>query len=220
MSGPQRFRKRPVVVEAMRWNGTAAGATSIIDWVLGSGGTATYRCSDPVRCEVCDGNTPHAIVITTLEGVMIASLGDRVIKGVSGEFYLCKPDVFAASYEAERDEPEGAGLMTDIVDRARQALSGVTNGPWEFRPVLRGVVSYGTSAMAQLVTAETVSTADGEFIAAARALVPELIAEVDRLRGKAARVEALAEAWERATWRNGGTFAKYITNALNGEADD
>ena len=39
-------------------------------------------------------------VIPTLEGVMRASLGDWIIKGVKGEFYPCKPDIFAATYDA------------------------------------------------------------------------------------------------------------------------
>jgi len=84
---PQQFRKRPVVIEAMQWDGTAIGATPIIDWVLTGDGTASYH-DDP------------SIVIPTLEGMMVASPGDWVIRGVQGEFYPCKPDIFAATYEA------------------------------------------------------------------------------------------------------------------------
>jgi hypothetical protein len=95
-----RYRKRPVEIEAVQWDGTADGATCIIDWILSSGATASYTCSNPERCSDTDGDTPHSISIRTLEGVMRAELGDWIIKGVQGEFYPCKPDIFAATYEA------------------------------------------------------------------------------------------------------------------------
>lgn len=94
-----RFRKKPVEIEAMQWDGTAEGATPVIDWILQNGGTADYRCSDPKRCAVNDGDCPHWIAIRTLEGTMNTSLRDWVIRGVQGEFYPCKPDIFAATYE-------------------------------------------------------------------------------------------------------------------------
>ena len=43
----------------------------------------------------------HAWNIETLEGIMLARVGDWIIKGVAGEFYPCKPAIFAATYEAE-----------------------------------------------------------------------------------------------------------------------
>ena len=102
-----RYRKKPVVIEARQWDGTAEGATSIIDWILGSGGTASYACADPDRCVEFDGDAPHSIRIATLEGPITASLNDYVIKGVQGEFYPCRDDIFAATYEAvvEGDQP-------------------------------------------------------------------------------------------------------------------
>jgi len=94
-----RYRKKPVEVEAMQWDGTAEGATPIINWVLSGGGTATYTCSDPDRCAETDGDTPHGIEIRTLEGTMRADLDDWIIKGVQNEFYPCKPGIFDATYE-------------------------------------------------------------------------------------------------------------------------
>lgn len=81
----------------MQWDGTAEGATPIIDWVLASGGNATYWAPGEWNQE-----TPGAtyIVIGTLEGDMLSSPGDWVIRGVSNEHYPCKPDIFAATYEA------------------------------------------------------------------------------------------------------------------------
>ncbi|TFI30119.1 hypothetical protein [Streptomyces sp. 4R-3d] len=98
-----KFRKKPVEIEAVQWDGTAEGATPIIDWILSSGGTATYRCSNPDRCARNDGDTPHAIQIPTLEGDMAASVGDWIIREPFPTndrlFYPCKPDIFAATYE-------------------------------------------------------------------------------------------------------------------------
>ena len=98
MSAPQRYRKKPVEIEAMQWDGTATGATPIIDWVLGHGGTARFSCSQP-ECGPYKPEKPHTIAIDTLEGAMHASPGDWIIRGVAGEFYPCKPDIFAATYE-------------------------------------------------------------------------------------------------------------------------
>jgi hypothetical protein len=99
-----KYRKCPVVIDAMQWDGTTEGATKIIDWILAGGGTARYVCSDPVRCSENDGDCPHHIAIDTLEGTMIAGLRDWVIRGVAGEHYPCKDSIFQATYEAVPDE--------------------------------------------------------------------------------------------------------------------
>lgn len=101
-----KYRNRPVEIDAVQWDGTAAGATRLIDWVIAGGGTATYVCSDPDRCADTNGDTPHSIAIRTLEGTMSADLGDWIIKGVEGEFYPCKPSVFEATYELVTEEPQ------------------------------------------------------------------------------------------------------------------
>jgi hypothetical protein len=96
---PGRYRKLPVEIEAAQWDGTAEGATRIIDWILSHGSTATYTCSNPDRCAEHNGDTPHSISIRTLEGTMRADLSDWIVRSVQGEFDLCKPDIFAATYE-------------------------------------------------------------------------------------------------------------------------
>jgi hypothetical protein len=111
-----KYRKKPVVIEAMEFAGGAAAATPIIDWVLAGDGSASWRgegatyadpnCPTPeyhrthTFCPSCPFTTAHeALSILTLEGTMMASPGDWVIRGVQGEFYPCKPDIFAATYE-------------------------------------------------------------------------------------------------------------------------
>lgn len=96
------YRKKPVVIEAMQF-GSTADASPIIDWILYNGGTARYH--EPVPEYVSpDGKQGHSeilesIAIDTLEGTMSAMLGDYIIRGVHGEFYPCKPEIFAATYE-------------------------------------------------------------------------------------------------------------------------
>lgn len=96
------YRKKPVVVEAMQFQGGATNATPIIDWILAGDGTATWNEEFPGWVSP-DGETgygpePEGISVTTLEGVMSASVGDFIIKGVVGEFYPCKPDIFEKTY--------------------------------------------------------------------------------------------------------------------------
>ena len=95
MSAPAKYRKRPAVIEAMQWDGTAEGATPIIDWVLANGGTARFS-------EARDRNEMVPILaINTIEGTMAGLAGWWIIRGVEGEFYPCKPSVFDATYEPE-----------------------------------------------------------------------------------------------------------------------
>jgi hypothetical protein len=102
MTTPMLYRSKPATIEAMHWKGGAADATPIIDWVLANGGTASWHEAHGEH-QFEDGKgypaRPEAIEITTLEGVMSASVGDYIIRGTVGEFYPCKPGVFRAKYE-------------------------------------------------------------------------------------------------------------------------
>ena len=87
---PRRFRKKPVVIEAMLFDGTRESSDSVLAWLGDSGWTAT--------------RDDRGISFLTWEGTMLASPDDWIIRGVQGEFYPCKPDIFAATYEAVSDE--------------------------------------------------------------------------------------------------------------------
>ena len=76
----KKYRKKPVVIEAIQWIGNNL---SEIDKFIG-------RTVD---------NKETTLVIHTVEGDMEASIGDYIIKGVNGEFYPCKPDIFDKTYE-------------------------------------------------------------------------------------------------------------------------
>lgn len=84
-----QYRKKPVVIEAVQWNGVNRHA------VLQFTG---YNAENAKAIFWRDQNDGE-IVIRTLEGDMTASVGDWIIRGVKGELYPCKPDIFAATYE-------------------------------------------------------------------------------------------------------------------------
>ena len=94
----QRWRKKPVVVEAVQWDGTAEGATPIINWILENDGTATYY--GPGEWDNGESGASY-IRVQTLEGRMLVCRLDWVIRGIKGEFYPCKPDIFERIYEPE-----------------------------------------------------------------------------------------------------------------------
>ena len=78
-----KFRKKPVVIEAVQWVGENSEEMDKF-----------FENSDREW-----GRHGDIWSITTLEGVMDANLNDWVIKGVKGEYYPCKPDIFEATYE-------------------------------------------------------------------------------------------------------------------------
>ncbi|WP_278911826.1 hypothetical protein [Deinococcus wulumuqiensis] len=81
------YRKKPVVVEARQFHGTESGADAdLAAWV-----GAEYRGQGDGR--------PGVLLISTLEGVMEAQAGDYIIRGVAGEFYPCRKDIFEVTYE-------------------------------------------------------------------------------------------------------------------------
>lgn len=86
-----KYRKKPVVIEAIKLCETTL--TEIYDFLGITGKGCFQDCGQGI--DPADGK----FKITTLEGVMIADIGDYIIKGIKGEFYPCKPDIFEASYE-------------------------------------------------------------------------------------------------------------------------
>lgn len=81
----KKYRKKPVVIEAVQWSGN--NLNEILDFMKDK--QPNYYEDDEKKL----------LTIQTLEGNMIASVGDYIIKGVQGEFYPCKPDIFKQTYE-------------------------------------------------------------------------------------------------------------------------
>lgn len=90
-----RVRKKPIVVNALQWTGN--NIKEIREFV----GNSLIEYKTEIRQmygnEVLIKTT--GISIRTLEGEHIANIGDYIIKGVQGEFYPCKPDIFEETYE-------------------------------------------------------------------------------------------------------------------------
>lgn len=85
-----RYRKRPVEIEAVQFNGTVESANRILGWIGSDGGDARrVHTTKPER----------GLIIHTLEGAMRAEPGDWIIQGAKGEFYPVRSDIFAATYE-------------------------------------------------------------------------------------------------------------------------
>lgn len=79
-----KFRKKPVMIEAIQWTGN--NLEEIKDFM----GCYEYAKKN--------------LIIHTLEGKMIAQVNDWIIRGVQGEYYPCKPDIFEKTYEPVVDE--------------------------------------------------------------------------------------------------------------------
>ena len=91
MSIATKYRKKPVVVEAMQLTETNAGA--VLGWLKSFGTEAIMRGGPK------GGSVGATIMIKTLEGNHLCSVWDSAIRGVQDEAYPCKPDIFAATYE-------------------------------------------------------------------------------------------------------------------------
>jgi len=92
-----KYRKKPVVIEAFRM-----GVDDVPDWFMNNvtDRIITLRSDAPEDCHIEQrGDYKTWCDIETLEGTMIGNYGDYIIKGVQGEIYPCKPDIFEITYE-------------------------------------------------------------------------------------------------------------------------
>ena len=81
----KQYRKKPVVIEAVQFTGTKENFAEILAF-----------------CPLT-GILPENLIIKTLEGNHTANIGDWIIKGIRGEFYPCKPDIFELTYEVVKE---------------------------------------------------------------------------------------------------------------------
>lgn len=82
-----KYRKKPIVIEAIQWTGdNLFECLNFIDYTQSEIYNIFHNCNNEIG-------------IQTLEGTMLASVGDYIIRGVAGEFYPCKPDIFEKTYE-------------------------------------------------------------------------------------------------------------------------
>jgi len=81
-----KYRKKPVIIEAIEWDG--------LDHTL-----RNIRLMAPAGVRTVTRDSGDDIVVHTLEGLMRAYVGDFIIRGVKGEIYPCKPDIFHLTYD-------------------------------------------------------------------------------------------------------------------------
>ena len=87
-----KYRKKPVVIEAIQFFDDAESISLLSSFITGQNVVVDYKdIKNPV------------LKIETLEGTMFANIGDYIIKGVDGEFYPCKPNIFEETYELVED---------------------------------------------------------------------------------------------------------------------
>lgn len=89
-----KYRKKPVVIDAFQWTG-GPDQTEDPAWITGA----------ILHGDVGFDRDRKSLWIRTLEGTMTAFVGDWIIRGVMGEIYPCKPDIFAANYEPVEEPP-------------------------------------------------------------------------------------------------------------------
>lgn len=104
----KRYVKRPVTIEAVQWNGN--NYAEIYEFISDSSYEMSSECG---------------LIIHTLEGDHHARPGDFIIKGIKGEFYPCKPDIFEQTYieqDQHRDETDKFGEAIETKQSAEAAL--------------------------------------------------------------------------------------------------
>ena len=89
-----KYRKKPVIIDAVKFKGSSTHIAQIEEWMNGG--------NIPVDGGIHTRDI-RSFTIPTLEGDHTASPGDYIIKGVKGEFYPCKPDIFEMTYDLVTD---------------------------------------------------------------------------------------------------------------------
>ena len=160
MTEPQRFRKKPVEVEAMRLDaGVSSNPDEFSPNSLAQANIAGWMLSHGFRGFRVDGNQrPFGMIIETLEGEMYAAPGDWIIRGVNGEFYPCKPDVFQQTYElastSSTDGPDEKQTYRDLT----AAVHAHARAAWDGDLVIDWVLVAGLSDPAGSPSVGTVTS--------------------------------------------------------------
>lgn len=90
-----KYQKKPIIIEAHQFDGSSTGVAELSNWINGG----RYKHS-----QIRTRDLGRTLIIKTLEGEMTAQAGDYIIKGIQGEFYPCKPDIFKATYEKVNED--------------------------------------------------------------------------------------------------------------------
>ena len=141
------YVKKPVLVEALKWDGTPDGATGIIVWAVAHGGTITYvhtaedhglrrqdeRVNELSRV-VPNADAPAFLAVRTRDATGRVEIGDYVVRGTADEFYPCAADIFPNIYDERQTADHGSDIRE--VESVEQALArghvDRQDGTWTF----------------------------------------------------------------------------------------
>ena len=112
----QKYVKKPVIVESMRFGIGTDELIKLQDWM-----------DADLVIDFNEKDNPK-LKIKTLEGVMEASVGDYIIKGIRGEFYPCKPDIFEATYSTVELDSMSFGMAVDKMKMGHMVARRGWNG--------------------------------------------------------------------------------------------
>jgi hypothetical protein len=145
---PQKFTKKPVTIEAIQFDGSLESAQAIQRW-------AKENLAD-IRFYASFNVAPSSLDVHTQEGVMQAQPNDWIIKGVNGEFYPCKPDIFEKTYSVASDL-FGIGLAVQNLEEGKRVARQGWNGKGAWLTLTEGK---------SLKTSELWSKANKDFFSA------------------------------------------------------
>jgi hypothetical protein len=176
-----QYRKKPVVIEAFQM--TRERRKDNRDWPawLNEAWCKPFDEVGAVSCEDYPNSVSltDRLVIRTLEGVMTVGWDDWIIRGVAGELYACKPDIFAATYEsvalaAEQPQPEALGYATRLATSLWEKHYKAVSPHWRPLNDTLGVLTQIDNMTCRLVppppAAEPSEASDAEVEAAWRAI--------------------------------------------------
>lgn len=97
----RKYRKRPVVIDAVLWDGSTDAMQIVCGWVKDYWQDKLDQAATEVHNNgvVVMQSDTMALELPTLEGILTGQRGDYIIKGVAGEVYACKPEIFDKTYE-------------------------------------------------------------------------------------------------------------------------
>ncbi len=200
---PSSYRKKPVVIEALRWCGT--NLKEVIDFTGLHPSADKWTWAEYEAVVAKDG-----FKIFTLEGAHMVSVGDYIIKGVKGEFYACKPDIFALTYERE------LSARPSTLPPTRGAYAWIKQACNVLRPVRRLFEGREAALRNQgaLGAADSIKTLiDGsEELLSGVPVSPEVEAQIDAAAGITPRSHA-----RRMTRQEAVTLFCEVANRFNVE---
>lgn len=96
-----KYRKKPVVIDAVQWTGK--NHREMFDFLTENTFKEESMTVDRDHFYIDHNKVEGGLIIKTLEGEHLATIGDYIIRGVQGEYYPCKEDIFHQTYERAED---------------------------------------------------------------------------------------------------------------------